>query len=460
MSDLDWSTPDGLAAIRDHLAARIDGWRQPVAYAVGLSPASSSPEWLFAHVNAPGGRHGLPAVVLATVLGHDGSTATLPLSRSQLAAAVESLAPAEACTALDHPNLAAWREVLHELEGNPAREAQAVFVADLDDPVTSEADGSMRATLRGPRPADLTDPASRRGTGGARAGDDPGGSCVGPPDGASTDLDRPTAPHHPGGPVLDALTSLLEAGAAAPWVLAVVLLIAVGDALLPPIPSEGVVVALAAVAVAGDGPHLPLLALAAGVGAFLGDSLTFVVGRRYGPQRLARVTRPRVRRVLERASGTLERRGALVVLTARYVPLGRVAVNLTAGATGFPPRRFLGLAALAARDLGRVVGGRRRAGRALADGNPLLGSAAGIALALGLGLAVDRVARRVTGWGGVAGARGIRRRRPGRRGGGPRRRLGRRGGALTTPSRGCPPRRPAVCTLHPRVPIMALALSP
>ena len=152
MSDLDWSTPDGLVAIRDHLAARIDGWRQPVAYAVGLSPASSSPEWLFAHVNAPGGRHGLPAVVLATVLGHDGSTATVPLSRSQLAAAVESLAPAEACTSLDHPNLAAWREVLHELEGNPAREAVAVFVADLADPVASEADGSMRATFEGHEP--------------------------------------------------------------------------------------------------------------------------------------------------------------------------------------------------------------------------------------------------------------------------------------------------------------------
>ena len=204
--------------------------------------------------------------------------------------------------------------------------------------------------------------------------------------------------------MLDALTSLLEAGAAAPWVLAVVLLIAVGDALLPPIPSEGVVVALAAVAVAGDGPHLPLLALAAGVGAFLGDSLTFVVGRRYGPQRLARMTRPRMRRVLERASGTLERRGALVVLTARYVPLGRVAVNLTAGATGFPPRRFLGLAALAAATwavwsvaVGAVAGH-------WLHGNPLLGSAAGIALALGLGLAVDRVARRVTGWGGVPGA--------------------------------------------------------
>ncbi len=152
MSDLDWSTPDGLAAIREHLAARIDGWRQPVAHAVALSPASSSPEWDFAHVNGPGGQHGLPAVVLATVLGHDGSTATLPVSRGDLAAAVESLAPAEACTSLDHPNLAAWREVLSELEGNPAREAQAVFVADLDDPVSSEADGSMRATFEGHAP--------------------------------------------------------------------------------------------------------------------------------------------------------------------------------------------------------------------------------------------------------------------------------------------------------------------
>ena len=152
MSDLDWSTPDGLAAIRAHLAGGIDGWRQPVAHAVGLSPASSSPEWVFAHVNHPGGSHGLAAVVLATVLGHDGSTATLVVSRSQLAAAVESLEPARACTSVEHPNLAAWQQVLLELEGNPAREAQAVFVADLGDPVTSEADGSMRASFEGHAP--------------------------------------------------------------------------------------------------------------------------------------------------------------------------------------------------------------------------------------------------------------------------------------------------------------------
>lgn len=153
MSELDWSTPDGLAAIKDHLAAKIEGWRPPAAYAVGLSSASSSPEWGFGHVNTPGGRHGLPAVVLATVLGHDGSTATIDLTTSQLAATVESLEPAEACTTLDHPNLAAWRVALAEAQSNPARTLVAVFVADLADTVSSEADGAMRATFEGHGPA-------------------------------------------------------------------------------------------------------------------------------------------------------------------------------------------------------------------------------------------------------------------------------------------------------------------
>ena len=199
--------------------------------------------------------------------------------------------------------------------------------------------------------------------------------------------------------LLDSLTALVEAGAAAPWVLPVVLLVTVVDALVPVVPSEGIVVSLAAVAVAGTGPDLLLLAVAAGAGAFLGDTLTYVVGRRFGPQRLHRISRPRPRRALERASATLDRRGAVVILSARYVPLGRVAVNLTAGATGFPPRRFVGLAAVAASSWAAwSVGVGALAGHWL-EGNPLLGSVAGIGVALALGLLVDRLARRFTGWG-------------------------------------------------------------
>lgn len=147
MSAADWSTPEGLKAITESIAATIPGWQAPALYAVGLSSASSSPEPEFHHVNPPGGSHNLPGVVLAKVVGHDGSTATIELSAPQLEAAVEALAPAEACTTVDHPNLAAWRRVLGELRSNPARTAYAVFVRDVDDPVTSEADAALRALL-------------------------------------------------------------------------------------------------------------------------------------------------------------------------------------------------------------------------------------------------------------------------------------------------------------------------
>ena len=143
----DWSTPEGLAAIKDALAATIDGWQAPVAYAVGISSASSSPELQFPHVNAPGGAHGLPAVILAKLLGNSSGTQTYELSRAQLEAAVQTLRPAEACTTLDHPNLAAWRSVIQELDANPARTAYAVFIGDLDDPVESEADATLRTLL-------------------------------------------------------------------------------------------------------------------------------------------------------------------------------------------------------------------------------------------------------------------------------------------------------------------------
>jgi len=147
MSAADWSTPEGLKAITESIAATIPGWQAPALYAVGLSSASSSPEPEFPHVNPPGGSHNLPGVVLAKVVGHDGSTATIELSAPQLEAAVEALAPAEACTTVAHPNLAAWRRVLGELRSNPARTAYAVFVRDVDDPVTSEADAALRALL-------------------------------------------------------------------------------------------------------------------------------------------------------------------------------------------------------------------------------------------------------------------------------------------------------------------------
>lgn len=149
---MDWSTPDGLAAIRDHLASNLTDYEPPAAFALGITPASSSAEIEFPHVNGPGQSNGLAAVVLATILKHPGGTHTYDVSVPELAAAIEALSPAEACTELPHPNLTAWNQLYAEAESNPARSLVAVFIADLHDPVDSDADATVRAALEGHAP--------------------------------------------------------------------------------------------------------------------------------------------------------------------------------------------------------------------------------------------------------------------------------------------------------------------
>jgi hypothetical protein len=122
-----------LAALRADYAARVPGWRAPVTWALVV-------DGTIAVVNQPGGKHGLSALSLAVPLGHDGSSATLPVTAAQVAEAARLLAPAAVDGSMPHPNLVAFREAAlgeHAL--------QAVFVADLADPVTSDADAALRA---------------------------------------------------------------------------------------------------------------------------------------------------------------------------------------------------------------------------------------------------------------------------------------------------------------------------
>ena len=133
----EWSTLEGLGRIRERLAEQIDGWAYPASYALALDGE-------IGHVNEPGGMHKLPGVVLATVLKHDGSTATLDVTAQQLDEAITTLAPAEACTEVDHPNLADWRVVRDRLASSGGT-LTAVFVRDAADPVSSATDAGLRA---------------------------------------------------------------------------------------------------------------------------------------------------------------------------------------------------------------------------------------------------------------------------------------------------------------------------
>lgn len=186
--------------------------------------------------------------------------------------------------------------------------------------------------------------------------------------------------------ILDAVLAAVLALAGSPLVLLVVLVLSAVDGLLPPVPSESVVVALAAVSVSTGAPSLWLLVPAAAAGAWVGDNLAYAVGRRWGPRWLRGPRRTVLR---EHAARGLERRGAALIFAARYIPVGRVVVNLTAGSSGYPRGRFAvvsGAAALTWAVYSTVIGAA--AGHWFAD-RPLLGVVVGVVGALAIGALVD-----------------------------------------------------------------------
>lgn len=168
------------------------------------------------------------------------------------------------------------------------------------------------------------------------------------------------------------------------------------DAFFPPVPSESIVIAAAAAAVSVGQPNIVLVVACAAAGAIAGDNLTFAIGRRLGLNRFRWMRGRRMRGALASAGRGIAKRPAAVLMTARYVPVGRVAVNLVAGASGFPRRRFflLSLVAGASWAVYSVAIGLA-AGRLL-HGNTVLAMLVGIAGGLASGIVVDLIMRLVS----------------------------------------------------------------
>ncbi|WP_101845441.1 DedA family protein [Zhihengliuella sp. ISTPL4] len=191
---------------------------------------------------------------------------------------------------------------------------------------------------------------------------------------------------------MDILNDLILQAIASPWLYAVLFAVTVIDGFFPPIPSETVLVAAAAVAAStGDG-NILLLGVVAAVGAAIGDNITFLIGRRLGTTRFAWMRRPRIAAAFAYAQRALDRRSATLILGARYIPVGRVAVNMSAGALGFAWRRFLPLSLIAGVSwsiFSLAIG--LLAGAWLHD-QPVLSAGIGIVVALIVGVVIDRIA--------------------------------------------------------------------
>ena len=137
-----WVTDDDLAAARRRFADRIPGFEAPVAYGVARLDDGVL---TFGHVNDPSSEHRLPAIVLASHCGYVNQTGTFVMRADEFASAVADLAPAEAATHWQHPNLWSWRRLLED--AGPRSTFVAVCVADLADPVVDEHDAAFRSLL-------------------------------------------------------------------------------------------------------------------------------------------------------------------------------------------------------------------------------------------------------------------------------------------------------------------------
>lgn len=191
---------------------------------------------------------------------------------------------------------------------------------------------------------------------------------------------------------MDILNDLIMQSIASPWLYLVLFAVTIVDGFFPPVPSETVLVAAAAVAASTGEGNLLLLGAVAAIGAAIGDNVAFLIGRGLGTTRFAWMRRPRVAAAFAHAQHALDRRSATLILGARYIPVGRVAVNMSAGALDFPWRRFLPLSLIAGISwsvFSLLIG--LLAGAWIKD-QPLLSAGLGIVIALIIGLVIDRIA--------------------------------------------------------------------
>jgi len=187
--------------------------------------------------------------------------------------------------------------------------------------------------------------------------------------------------------------SIFHLLADAPQAYFILLGVCAGDAVLPALPSESAVILGGILSVVGD-LSLQWVLVAAALGAFVGDNTSYAIGRYVGhPVRRRFFDGVRGRRAIEWARGQLDRRGATLVLVARFVPGGRTATTFTCGLTHFSWPRFAALTAIAA-VLWALYGGLLGyfGGRMFHD-KPWLALLVAFGIAGGLTLVVESVRR-------------------------------------------------------------------
>ena len=175
------------------------------------------------------------------------------------------------------------------------------------------------------------------------------------------------------------------------WTYAITAALCFIDGFFPPLPSESIVIAMSTMAFHGEGSvNLLILFPLACLGAFLGDNAAFWIGRLMPLRRW--FSGERGRKVLDRAENMLSHKPAAVLISARFIPGYRVAINMTAGSLDMSWKRFALIDVASVLVWATFCLGIGSAAGKLFAGKPLLGMAVGIGIGIVMGWIFDRIA--------------------------------------------------------------------
>ena len=142
----------------------------------------------------------------------------------------------------------------------------------------------------------------------------------------------------------DWLTDFSDSG----WLPLLIFVIALLDSFIPIVPSETLLIVGGVAAGQGD-QNIAVVILCGALGAFCGDHVSYQLGRSAEPflrRTLFRGAKGEKR--LDWAGNQLDERGALLLVTARFIPGGRTVVTAVCGATERSRKWFARGIALAA----------------------------------------------------------------------------------------------------------------
>ncbi|MFJ8962433.1 DedA family protein [Lentzea sp. NPDC102401] len=151
--------------------------------------------------------------------------------------------------------------------------------------------------------------------------------------------------------------------------------------LLPLIPSEPVVIVAGVYAATGQ-TDIVLVIAATTLGAFLGDLVPYVAGRLFGTRLLQRLPPGTKRRAAhDWFARELDARGGFILVTTRFIPVGRYLATLSTGLVGFPLGRYVLFVAFATASWSAYTALTGYLGGVLFQENTLLAIAVGVGLA-------------------------------------------------------------------------------